>query len=202
MSDERGLARTIWKIGVLVRGDTAGGRSALARATAIHPTLEGIGESRLIRAAVTGAQEAGPAQNDDAVFRPPGLEGVEWPDRLVWIADVDPVDVAMAFQEEDSIRRPIEISAAPPPGRDDVRDALDRLWISHGQDACRAALAVATRRSKWATLGVFVALALFLAAMTFVVHDLMQGAQRERDYQEQADLYSVPEEAIEAPTEP
>lgn len=202
MTDERGLARTIWEIGVLVRGDTAGGRLALARATSIHPTLQGLGESRLVRAAVVGAQEAHKSEQDDTPFRPALLEGVAWPDRLVWIAHVLSEDIVMAFPSDETISRRIEISPTPPPGVEAARDELDRLWQSHGRAACEAALAGATRRSRWGAAGVLLALVFLVAVISFVVHDLMQGAQRERAYREQAEMYSVPEEAIKAPLAP
>lgn len=202
MTDERGVARTIWEIGVLVRGDTSGGRLALERATAIHPTLEGIGESRLVRAAVTGAREGGTTRREDVPFRPAGIEGVDWPDRLAWIAKVPARDVLSAFADDGTTSAPRLISPAPPDGCEEARRELSRLWESHGARACDEALAGATRRSRWLSLGALVALALFIGAMIFVVHDLMQNARREREYESQADLYSVPGEAVESPQSP
>ena len=201
MDDRLAIARTIWEIGVLVRGDTAGGRLALTRATEIHSTLEGVGESRLTRAAVEGAQANGAHEQSDVPLSTPGVEGIAWPDRLLWIARVLRADIETAFPTTHEILRPLEFSANPPPGAEQARNELDHLWESHGIDACNAALAHSETRSRVGSVVALLALLLFLGAMTFVVRDLMKSADREREYQDQAELYSVPEEAIEsAPT--
>lgn len=197
MSSPIDTARMIWEVGVLVRGDTVGGRLALERATDLHANLEGVGESRLIRAAVEAAMAGGPADASQAALASPGLKGIAWPDRLVWIARVRRADIEAAFPSTEGIVRPLEFSAERPPHIDAIRTELDRLWKSHGQDACGEALSHARARSRVGSALALIALLLFVSAMIFVVHDLMRGAEREREFQEQAEQYSVPDEAIE-----
>ncbi len=197
MSSPIDTARMIWEVGVLVRGDAVGGRLALERATDLHANLNGAGESRLIRAAVEAAMAGGPTDGTQTALASPGLKEIAWPDRLVWIARVRRADIEAAFPTTQSIVRPLKFSAERSPHIDAVRAELDRLWKSHGQDASRDALSHARARSRVGSAVALIALVLFVGAMIFVVHDLMRGAEREREFQEQAEQYSVPDEAIE-----
>lgn len=206
MDDRRQIARTAWEIGTLSAGSTAGGRRALARVISLHSDLRGVGESRIVRAAIVAARESVETEPGDEPLGPVPGSAMSLGDRISTVIGVPRVDIetAMAELPADASGPAFEAGGrgAPPEQVAQLRTELDRLYESHGKPACERALRRASNRSIAGSVLTLLVLAAFVGAMIFVVQDLMRGADLEREQRELAEMYSVPAEAVQPAPEP
>ncbi len=178
MDESLAIAKIAWEVGTAVAGSTAGGRRAVERALRESASLQGLGESRLIRSAIAAAVEDTSRDPSDVPLVSPRLSPSAL-SRVIEAAVLGPREV---------------LAGATTPGAH--REELDRLWASGGRDACVAAIARARVRTRRATVLKFAGLALFIGMIIFVAQDLMRSADKQRRLQDEAERYSVPLEAI------